>query len=142
MFTPSPEYSSLKAYLSTIAQKSKHVGITSCFRGFLKCKFCEEQQYIAGEVVCSPHARLKGEISEKETQTEIKSAIAWDPGPRRTSERVKKKRRISPPSIRCLSDFAIKLAVGNASMFGVCAGCAHELCETEKQEQTGSIVAT
>lgn len=91
VFTPSPEFSTFKAFLSKIAQNSQHVGSTSCFRGFLKCKFCEEQQYIAGRVVCLPHACLKGEISEKEKQAEIKSAITWDPGPRRTSEQNKMK---------------------------------------------------
>lgn len=33
-----------------------------------------------------PAACLKGEISEKEKQTKIKSALMWHPGPRRTSE--------------------------------------------------------
>lgn len=141
MFTPSPEFSTLKAFLSKIAQNSKHVGSTSCFRGFLKCKFCEEQQYIAGEVVCLPRACLKGEISEKEKQTEIKSTITWDPGPRRTSEQKKVKHFSSFNAL--LIRLRCKARSGKCQyVWCMCRMCTRIVCEKEKREQAGSIVAT
>lgn len=141
MFTPSPDVNTVKAFLSKIAQHSQHVGSTSCFRGFLKCKFCEEQQYIAGKVVCLPHACLKGEISETEKQTESKSAITWDPGPRRTSERKKMKHFSSFNA--WLIRLCYKASSGKCQyVWCMCGMCTRFVCEKEKREQAGSIVAT
>lgn len=83
-----------------------------------------------------PAACLKGEISEKKKETEIKSALMWVPGPRRTSEGKEMKRFSS--SMPCLSDFTIKLTAGNVKMYSICAGCVCELCVRKESMESGT----
>lgn len=118
-------------------QNSQHVGSASCFRGVFKTQVCEEQQYIAREVVCLPHGCSLSErwnFREREANGDQKFTHV---GPcTKENFRGGKKWSISLTSMPCLSGFTIKLTAGNVSMYSICAGCV--LCVEKTSIESGT----
>lgn len=115
---------------------SQHVGTTSSFRGVFKM-----QVLWRATIYCSRGClfatwlqlvwKVKFQRKRSKRRSKVHSCGILDQGELQRG----KKWSISLPSMPCLSDFTIKLTVGNVSMYGICAGCVCVLCVGKKRAQ-------